>query len=335
MALVRYCNATKKDGYLCTRIIGPADFRCGVHENCLVRKGVRDYILEELRARAQRMYKYLRLPHAEFLFLQGHTRLELTQRIYIWERLAMATFQQMTDNQIRTLLYLHGSWYIRNHPEPIDLRGQLAQPELGPIPPPPPLIRRQTQTELAHFASDKQNVHRKATVDQTIEIVNRVLKLPVPPEYRWNTETLSKTPGEIIVSCKLTPKAGALMTEKYAGDDDVYELGKGIYGKVLDSVWQYISNSDDKEQMCAILKQELQDNIGMCAQGNLSRLCNALAGYMEGIESVESPAEKLGRLIPPLMDIEDAETRIEAIKKTLADVGLPKSDWDMWLDACA
>ena len=70
----------------------------------------------------------------------------------------------------------------------------------------------------------------------------------------------------------------------------------------------------------------------MCAQGNLSRLCNVLAGYMEGVEDIESQAEKLGRLIPPLMDIVDVTERIKQAKRVLEDVGLPTTEWNDWLD---
>jgi hypothetical protein len=253
---------------------------------------------------------------------------DICDQISEWFVTALRVFHNMTDAQLTNLLAQRGKWFIRGHPEPIDEFGAVVPQPAPPVPIQPP-----PGTELGQFAADKQNIHRKATVDQTVEIVKRVLKIPVPPEYRWNLDTLSKTPGEIIVHCKLTPIAGSTMTLKYSSDDDVYELGRGIYGKVLDSVWQYVSKSDDKESMCAILKQELQDNIGMCAQGNLSRLCNVLAGYMEGIEDVESQSEKLGRLIPPLMEIEDVTQRIEAAKRVLEDVGLPTTEWDNWLEA--
>jgi Tfp pilus assembly protein PilN len=54
---------------------------------------------------------------------------------------------------------------------------------------------------------------------------------------------------------------------------------------------------------------------------------------MEGVEDVESQSEKLGRLIPPLMEIADETQRIEAAKKILQDVQLPTTEWDNWLDA--
>jgi hypothetical protein len=110
-------------------------------------------------------------------------------------------------------------------------------------------------------------------------------------------------------------------------------VGKGIYGKVLDGVWQYIRNSPDKADLCKILKQELKDNIGMCAQGNLTRLCNVLAGYMDGIGNHESAAERVGRLLPKLMDIEDEEQRVSMGKEVLRESGIAEGEWGVWLEA--
>ena len=324
--MLNRCQATQKDGFVCRFYLGPGAVRCGIHKRVFETKGARKFVLDEIGFKKKRMIWHWRQMYANM-----HDIGILYRRICDWANIARATFRAMTDEGIADLLMRGGAWYIRGHPEPITEHGMVIEP----IPLPLAIPEQQPGPELARFASDNQNVHRKATVDQTVEIVKRVMKIPVPQEYRWNMSTLSKTPGEIITCCKLTPLAGAAMIGKYSADDDIYELGNGIYGRVLDSVWQYISHSDDKESMCAILKQELQDNIGMCAQGNLSRLCNALAGYMEGIEDIESPVEKLGRLIPPLMDMEDTAARLDAVKKVLADVGLPTDQWDNWLTACA
>jgi hypothetical protein len=93
-----------------------------------------------------------------------------------------------------------------------------------------------------------------------------------------------------------------------------------------------VKNSPDKEDLCKILKQEMTDNIGMCAQGNLSRICNILAGYMDGVGSQESIAERLGRLLPPLMEIADVGDRLRSAFKILQENSVPMSDWDTWIE---
>lgn len=198
-----------------------------------------------------------------------------------------------------------------------------------------PAQRPPVQRELAEFAADRQNIHTTQSVEMTKEVVGRVLKIAVPREYRWNMNTVSKTAGEIIADCKLTPHEMVEMINRYVRDDDVYEMGKGIYGKVLDGVWQYIRNSADKADLCRILKQELKDNIGMCAQGNLTRLCNVLSGYMDGIGPQESASERLGRELPKLMELENVPERMAKAKALLREVALPETEWAAWLDVMA
>lgn len=186
---------------------------------------------------------------------------------------------------------------------------------------------------LARFAADPQNVHTTATVQQTKDAVSQIILIPVPDGYRWNMSECSKTIGEIILECKLTPSAVWQMCSKYAQPDQIYEMEPGIYGKTLDGVWQYIKKSENKEDLCKALKQEMEDNIGMCAQGNLSRLCNILAGYMEGVQAKESISDVLGRRLPKLIEtFDDPVERMTEADILFKEVGLPREEWMIWLE---
>jgi len=183
---------------------------------------------------------------------------------------------------------------------------------------------------LAGFANDRQNVHTTAAVKQTMNVVKEILKIEVPVEYRWNMKVVSKTMSEIITECYLSPASAWQMVSKYCSDETIYDLQPGVYGKVLDCVWQYIKNSSDKEDLKKILRAEMRDNIGMCAQGNLSRLTNILAGYIDAVVVEESISDKLGRALPPLMEIDDLAERLTAAARIFVEVGLPEADWAAW-----
>ena len=188
------------------------------------------------------------------------------------------------------------------------------------------------QGELHAFVNDRQNVHTSAAVKQTKEIVERIRKIPVPEGYRWHATESSKTPFEIGLECKLSQKAAWQMISQYAQDTAIYDIEPGIYGKVLDCVWQYIKNSPDKADLCVIIKSEMEDNIAMCAQGNLSRICNVLAGILEGVGSQESLSERLGRLFGPLMEIEDLRDRIARGINILQENHVPSDEWSAWME---
>jgi hypothetical protein len=224
--------------------------------------------------------------------------------------------EQRIDNQINIINRVINNINLNNIDVRVDNRVQAAAP-VG---------------ELAQFASDPQNVHTTETIKKVKEIIEKVLKVPVPTEYKWNITECSKTPGEIILECKLSPKATWQMSAMYCADSEIYEMGKGIYGRVLDCVWQFILNSEHKADLCRILKSELQDNIGMCAQGNLSRLANILAGYMDGVKSQESISEILGRELPPLMEIEDAGLRMIQFIEKMQENNVPPKDWLEWAE---
>ena len=182
------------------------------------------------------------------------------------------------------------------------------------------------------FYEDNQNIHRAVTVNEVVKnTIQKVMTIPVPAEFCWNMDTLSKTPGEIIAECKLSIPAGKLLMEKYTSDETIYDMVPGIYGKTLDSVWQYIKNSSDKEVLIKTLKTELEDNIGMCAQGNLTRLCNVLQGYLTDMPA-PSIAEILGDLLPPLVHIMDRKVRREKALQIMRTHNVPEDQHDMWLE---
>jgi hypothetical protein len=187
---------------------------------------------------------------------------------------------------------------------------------------------------LEKFVKDKQNVHTSVVVDQTKNIIERILKIKVPEDYRWNMKTCSKTPGEVIAECGLSIGASRTMMDKYTLDNVVYEMGKGIYGRVLDCVWQYIKTSPEKADLCKILRTEMEDNIGMCEQGNLSRLTNILAGYLDGVVNIEPTAQILGREFPKLWDIDEEDLRVAEGYKLLDRFGVTDTKVrDEWIEA--
>lgn len=194
-------------------------------------------------------------------------------------------------------------------------------------------VQRPLERDLRDIVEDNQNVHTTEVVTHMKKIIKNVRKIPVPEEYQWDKNVCSHTPGEIILECKLTQAAAWQMMSQYAQNTSIYNIEEGIYGKVLDCVWQYIKSHAEKESLVSILKHELEDNIGMCAQGNLTRICNILSGYMEDMAPPESLSEKLGRLFAPLMEIEDDEERIEKAKKILTDNNVPMDKWADWVDA--
>jgi len=185
---------------------------------------------------------------------------------------------------------------------------------------------------LARIANDNQNVHTQLVVEQTKKNVAEILKIPVPEIYKWQSARLSMTYKTIIMFCHLSPKSAWQFSSMYCSDATIYDLEPGIFGKVVDGVWQFIDKSPDKKDLKKILSAELRDNIGMCAQGNLSRICNVLQGYLDGIGQKESVSEILGREFPKLMELENVVEREARGAAILRENAVPEGEWENWLE---
>jgi len=185
---------------------------------------------------------------------------------------------------------------------------------------------------MGAFARDKQNVHTTAAVKQIKHNINVIRGIFVPEEYRWNPKATSKTFKEIVYECDLSPKGNWQFASYYCNNATIYDLEPGIFGIMTDGVWQFIRDSPDKTCLVKILKTELEDNIGMCAQGNLSRICNVLSGYLEGIGQRESLYEVLGREFSKLFEIAREGDRFREGERILRENNVPEAEWETWLD---
>jgi hypothetical protein len=185
---------------------------------------------------------------------------------------------------------------------------------------------------MAAFAQDRQNVHTTAAVKQVKHNINIIRQIFVPEEYRWNAKKISKTFKEIVYECDLTPKGNWQFASYYCNNATIYDLEPGIFGIMTDGVWQYIRDSEDKGCLVKILKTEFEDNIGMCAQGNLSRVCNILSGYLPGIGQSESISTILGREFPKLMQMEVEADRVREGQRILRENNVPEAEWETWLE---
>ncbi len=185
---------------------------------------------------------------------------------------------------------------------------------------------------MGAFARDRQNVHTTAAVAQVKHNINVIRQIFVPEEYRWNPTKISKTYREIVFDCDLSPRGNWQFASYYCNNAQIYDLEEGIFGIMTDGVWQYIRDSEDKRCLINILKRELEDNIGMCAQGNLSRICNVLSGYLPGIGQSESISSILGREFPKLMEIEREPDRLRQGERILRENNVPEAEWEVWLE---
>ena len=191
---------------------------------------------------------------------------------------------------------------------------------------------------LADIANDNQGIHTSEVLKKFKEMVELIRKIDVPEEYRWNMTKMSKTMVEIISECDLTPQAAWQFSSKYCAADTIYDMEEGIFGKLMDAVWQHVKILDDPDSLKRIVKEELELNIGTCAQGNLTRVANILVGILDGLDpEEESRLTKIGRAINDVRrTLTVAMSRAEivlATMKALVPFGMTAAEMKPWIDA--
>lgn len=309
------------------------DGRCKLHYNGLVATGPKHVLESETIQKHANESAILRSKYVDTIDMTYQEEKELMDVRHKHEMRRMnIRLEEMPDmpadrahrEKVRVREHRREELQRIRYEERWDMRGNQ---DLGPA-----QEHEEPQDDLIGFAADRQNIHREVTVNEVVKkTIQKVMLIPVPTEYRWNMETVAKTPGEIIAECKLSIAAGKLLVEKYTSDETIYDMVSGIYGKTLDSVWQYIKTHSDKDVLIKTLKLELEDNIGMCAQGNLTRLCNVLQGYVTDMPT-PPVAEILGDLLPPLMAIKDRKVRREKALQIMRTHNVPEDEQDVWLN---
>lgn len=186
--------------------------------------------------------------------------------------------------------------------------------------------RVQVEGDLARLANDKQNVHTTKVVDMVVDTSKKLIKLAKKKSSDLDTMVYCFT------KCKLSDKARHQMALMYYSDIPIYNLKAPTYRLVLDGIWVFIDSRTKEVQDDIIfrLSQELEDNIGMCPQGNLSRLVNVLSGYMDGV------GFKLEKSIQDLMlelrDIKNKEKRKTMCEKICKDYKQTEEEKNAWLE---
>lgn len=294
---------------------------------------------KELRAGVRDLDYYM---HA----LQGDGRDEGLQiRFERLHYIDMVERGEMTARDaVQAFLVRREQWWAEQHERDIraDYEGEREYGQFGdPIPHAVDGDRwldEPRERTLADLASDNQNIHTTEVMNKFKNMVELIRKIEVPEEYRWNMTKVSKTMAEIISECELTPKAALQFSSKYCAADTIYDMEEGIFGKLMDSVWQHVKNLEDPASLKQIVKEELEMNIGTCAQGNLTRVANILVGILDGLDSQEeSRLDKIANAINNVrLTLTTSMSRSQiviATMKVLAPFRMTVAEMKPWVDA--
>ena len=112
------------------------------------------------------------------------------------------------------------------------------------------LLQNEVLCEWFQRIPFRMEVERENNIKRRLR---NILQIPVPDEYKWKPFSPSKTLKEIIMSCDLYKETINNLRDLYIVDDDLYNMGIGTYGRMIDSLWQHIKNSDHQESSREVL----------------------------------------------------------------------------------
>ena len=203
----------------------------------------------------------------------------------------------------------------------------------NPVPPTPPRIIR--QPTLQDLSRDGQNVHTRYVTDQTRDLEEKLLSVPIPETQATET-TLAQEWLRILA--RTTPWTRVLRTlndvHKWFSQPDCRAVGDNLYRRMLRGVVAKINRTDTRDELYKRLWEECVEATGMCCEGHISRLCNVFVGFDDAFR----PPVSLGELLQnkmsviALSDLTDEEKRVQATA-FFNEIGLPNGDRIAWIEA--
>jgi hypothetical protein len=180
------------------------------------------------------------------------------------------------------------------------------------------------QTNLGAISSDPENVHDTNVNKNIKKLANEILKFPPSEDL-----DVMKT---IFTEVSLTDDVRAQLTYMYYNKDKFLDYGESSYRKFMDCIISYtLSQTEDKKkEIFEIMVREINDSIGLCFQGNISRLINVLSGIIE-IELEYQPT--IQEVFTEISKIPDVNIKFEKAIKAFDDFNVAHSDWSSWLEA--
>jgi hypothetical protein len=186
-------------------------------------------------------------------------------------------------------------------------------------------IPRSKNVNLKELSNDRQNIHTKPIVETVLVRAKELISF-----------SRNSSDDDVVLYLLsdelLSNKAKENLNSHFYSNESIYELPKPTYRMVLQGLWKYIQKQTPiiREEMIERLRQELEDNVGTCAQGNISRLTNVLNGYDN--KSVE-PQISLSDIMAQISKEKNLSVRKEKAKETLMKHKVPKEEFKAWMEA--
>ena len=140
---------------------------------------------------------------------------------------------------------------------------------------------------IQNIYSDNQSVH-----NHNIEFTTNKSVIDFISSYKCKETDIDELVNELNIPINIKN-----ILLNYCTDEYIHSRLQLNYKEILLPVLDFIKNNVHKEELLKILYQEIQDSLGKCFQGRISRTINILNGYHECVNINISDNEQIGNLI--------------------------------------
>ena len=198
--------------------------------------------------------------------------------------------------------------------------------------------RPAARTELENFSRDTQNIHTRVVTQQTTAALDILLNANVPSDQNTLSELNTCFKGLVIDSRVKTSidKIGEICRDikRWYKVGTCRMEGDFLYKRTLDGLWSKMKTSALRKELELRLWQEMEDSLGMCCDGHISRLTNVLSGFDDAFAPQLSLAEQLQNRMAVIAGMEGGIIlQVAEAMAAFKELKLPQEEWEAWVDA--
>jgi len=204
--------------------------------------------------------------------------------------------------------------------------------------PQPRLHRVPPRGELEAFTRDGQNVHTRVVTQHTNSSLDILLNADVPADQSTLVE-LNTCFRRLVIDSRVKTsieRIGDICRDikRWYRTGTCRQEGDFLYKRTLDGLWAKIKTSPVKSELELRLWQEMEDSLGMCCDGHITRLANVLCGFDTAFVPELSPAEKLQNRMAVIAGMEGGIILQTAhALAAFKEFDVPRDQWEAWVDA--
>jgi hypothetical protein len=194
-------------------------------------------------------------------------------------------------------------------------------------------VRLPPAQPLERLARDTQNVHTAAVAKQTSEGEAKLLAV--------------KTDGKGVglkVLRTFAARGGTLHQVMNVMNDvdhwyrqvNCRSMGDRLYSRVLEGLWTLISeqSAERQKELHQRLWEEMNESVGMCCDGHISRLVNVMVGFDDAFKAPISQGEILQAKMAEIAGMSvETDVKLTYARTFMTELGMGAEEQVAWLEA--